>query len=513
MKKVLFVLLLLSPALILAQPKGKQSPDLKKLDTYLAKSLKDWDVPGMSVVIVKGNKVVFTGAYGVKNVETGEKVSPATIFPIASITKGFTAACMAMLVEEKKISWNDPVSKYLPWFELYDPYVTKALTIRDLLTHRSGLATFSGDLLWYGTRYNRVEVLQRAKYLKPAHGFRESFGYSNIMYIAATEVIAQVSGMSWEDFVKSRFLEPLGMKRTTLSITDMLDMSDVTAAHTRVDDKQAVIPFLKWDNMGGAGALNSSAEDMVRWMLLQLNKGTLDGKKYYSESSAREMWQMFTPLAVSKQSEDLYPSTHFRGYGMGWSLMDYHGRRVISHSGGYDGIISYCVLVPEENLGFVILTNTNSSLYHPVSYKILDVWLSNQDTDWSQLVLERIKKRDESEKEKRRKEESERVKTSQPSLPLAAYTGIYQCKMYGDATVFLENDILKVRLEPAPLFVGEMRHWLFNSFAIRMINFPSLPEGKVNFVIGVNGKVEEMRIDIPNPDFDFTELEFKKAGP
>jgi CubicO group peptidase (beta-lactamase class C family) len=300
------------------------------------------------------------------------------------------------------------------------------------------------------------------------------------------------------------------MKRTTTSIDDMKKLNDVVTAHTEKDGKMITIPFTNWDNMGGAGALNSSAIDMTRWIMLQLNKGTLDGKTFFSSNSASNMWQAYTSLQVSKMSEELYPSTHFRAYGLGWSLMDYHGRKVISHSGGYDGIISYCAFVPEDNFGFVILTNANSSLYHPLSYRLLDTWLKKPETDWSTVVLERVRKNEEVEREKSVKEENARVKDSRPSLPLEQYTGLYGGNMYGNASVFIENGILKVRLEPAPLFVGEMRHWQYNSFAVRMINFPSLPEGKINFIIDVDGTVEEMKIDIPNPDFYFTELEFKR---
>jgi CubicO group peptidase (beta-lactamase class C family) len=300
------------------------------------------------------------------------------------------------------------------------------------------------------------------------------------------------------------------MKRTTTSINEMQKMENVVTAHTEKDGKIIPIPFVNWDNMGGAGALNSSAMDMTRWIMLQLNKGSLHGKTYFSANSARNMWQAHISLPVSRSSEELYPSTHFKAYGLGWSLMDYHGRKVVSHSGGYDGIISYCALVPEENLGFIILTNSNSSLYHPIGYKILDSWLSNDDTDWSTLILERIKKNDEAEKLRKNKEENERVRDSKPSLPLESYTGLYGGPMYGNASVFIENGSLMVRLEPAPLFIGEMRHWQYNSFAVTMKNFPSLPEGKINFILGVDGKVDEMRIDIPNPDFYFTELEFKR---
>ena len=489
--------------------KATPSADIKKLDSYFEKALTDWKVPGMAIAIVKDDKVVLSKGYGIKSVKSGERVSPASVFPIASITKGFTSACMAILVEEKKISWDDPVTKYLPWFELYDPYVSKAMKVKDLFCHRSGLMTFSGDLIWCGTSYSREEVVRRARFLKPSHGFRESFGYSNIMYIAATEIISKVSGRSWDDFVKERFLIPLGMNNTTTSINDMMKLPDVVTAHTMVDDKQIVIPFMNWDNMGGAGALNSNVSDMTRWIMLQLNRGSLDGKTYFSQNSSRYMWQSLISLPVTKSSEDLYPSTHFKGYGLGWSLMDYHGRKVVSHSGGYDGIISYCVLVPEEKLGFIILTNSNSSLYHAMAYKILDSFLSKDNTDWSQIILERIRKGEETSKKEVLAEESKRNKDTKP-LPLSMYTGLYGGEMYGNASVYIEEGKLRIRLEPAPLFTGELTHWHYNTFEVKMENFPSLPKGKVNFIINSKGIVDELKIDIPNPDFYFTELEFKR---
>lgn len=509
-KTLILFVLFLSIQIVNAQ-NAKQQKIVKELDHYFEKALKDWNVPGMSIAIVKDDQVVLAKGFGLKNIEKLEKVDENTLFPIASNTKSFTAAALAILVDEGKINWDDPVRKYLPWFELYDPYVSNAITIRDLLCHRSGLATFSGDLLWFGTIYSKEEIVKRAKFLKPVYGFREQYGYSNINYLAAGLIVEKVTGKSWDDFIREKFLKPLGMARSNTSINSFDEIDNVVTPHTDYKNIVVPIPFLNWDNIAPAGSINSSAAEMTKWLRMQLNKGSFEGKKYFSEKVAEEMWASQIPLKVSSFSQKNWPSTHFKAYGLGWNLLDYHGKKVISHSGGYDGIISYSCIVPEINLGFVILTNKNSSLYYPLSFRILDAFLDKTEKDWSSIFLDRQNTNKKRDAENLIKEEQERVKNTKPSLDLNAYTGVYQCEMYGTVKIELTDQKLQLTMNPAPLFTGFLEHWHYDVFSVNFRNFPSLPQGKVIFTLNAQAKVETMLIDVPNPDFDFTEFKFIKV--
>jgi CubicO group peptidase (beta-lactamase class C family) len=300
------------------------------------------------VAVVKDGETVLAKGYGVRELGAPGPVDEHTLFAIASNTKAFTAAALAILVEEGKLSWDDPVTDHLPYFRLYDPYVSQEMRIRDLLSHRSGLGTFSGDLLWYGTGYSAEEVVRRARFLPPAGPFRASYGYSNLMFIAAGEVISAVSGKPWQDFVEERILGPLEMNRTVTSVSDLPPVDNVATPHKNRMDGIYPLAWYNWDAMAAAGGVISSVSDMAEWMKLRLNHGELDGLTLFSEDSSWEMWTIHTPMAMSPGARRSQPTTHFRGYGLGWSLNDYEGRLVASHGGGYDGMFSRVVLVPED---------------------------------------------------------------------------------------------------------------------------------------------------------------------
>jgi len=481
------------------------------LDVYFQNALNDWDVPGMGIAIVTSDSVLFAKGYGVKDINTQLPVDANTLFAVASNTKSFTASGLAILADQGKLTWDDKVVDHLPWFKLYDPYVTANMTIRDLLSHRSGLVTFSGDLVWYGTSHSAEEVVRRARYLKPAYGFRTNFGYSNIMYLAAGLIIEKVSGQSWSDFIKAQFLAPLGMNSTVTSITELNRKGgNVAEPHTSYQYKNIRIDYLNWDNIAPAGALLSSANDMAKWIQLQLNNGKLGDEQIITEKALNEMWYPQILNNVSKFSKELWPTTHFKGYGLGWSIMDYYGKKVISHSGGYDGMISYTAFVPEANIGLVVLTNKNSSLYLPMMYKILDSYIGDSSRDWSAFFLEREAKGKEYQDKLKKEKEEKRILGTRPSADLSKYTGTYKSELYGDATIELKNGILVLQFVPTPLFHSKLTHWQYDTFTIQFPDVPSLPEGTVNFVLNADGEVEQMRVDVPNPDFDFTELEFRK---
>jgi len=480
-----------------------QTQRLDSLDAYFQRSMKLWQVPGMAIAIVKDDSLVFAKGYGLKNIKKKDKVDANTLFPIASNTKAFTAAAIARLVDEGKLSWETKVVDILPYFTLYDPYVTRHFTILDLLSHRSGLKTFSGDLLWYGSDLSGEDVVRRLPYLKQYYEFRTHFGYSNIMYIAAAEIIGKLSGKPWAQYIQDEFLNPLGMKNTLTSISRLDKNLNVVSPHNKVNDDVFPIEFLNWDNVSGAGALISSVNDMSRWIKMQLHHGTWNGHQYFSEEQDQMMKSPKTNFMVSKGYQRYWPSTHFKSYGLGWGLSDYHGRKIVGHSGGYDGIISYTCLVPEENLGFVILTNSNSSLYNPLMYRILDAYLAKDTTDWNKLYLP-------FQQESDKREEIVIDKNApKPSLDRAKYSGVYRDEAYGNIMITNKLGKLELHMLHSSIFTAKLQKFNTDTMLVEFKEVPSLPQGKVMFYVN-GGDVDSLKINVPNPDFDFMEFTFHK---
>ncbi|RYF88078.1 MAG: serine hydrolase [Chitinophagaceae bacterium] len=491
---------------------AQHKPDLKALEQYIENARQEWEIPGMAVAIVKNDTVIFAKGFGVTDILKKNPVNENTLFAIASNSKAFTSASLAILVDEKKITWDDKVTKHLPYFKLQDECATKEMTIRDLLSHKSGLKTFSGDLLWFGSNISREEIVKRARFIKPSYGFRTKYGYQNIMFIAAGEVIPAVSGKTWDEFVKERFLQPLGMNRTNTSILAQATDKNVAQPHVRWNGKMQPVPYLNYDNSGSAAAINSSVNDMTRWIRLHLNKGTLEGKKYFGEDVHRDMWTPQTLNPMSKGAEKLWPSKHFQAYGLGWDLFDYHGRKVVNHSGGLEGMISQVVMVPEEKLGFVVLTNTDNSLPYALMYEITDRFLGEDGRDWSKVLLEFKKAGQKRDAEAKEKLEKERPKNAKPAHKLKEYAGTYRSELYGDVVVKAEGKKLTFQMVPSPLYKGELNIWEKDEFVLSWSHPTFLPGGRVTFVADDKGNIVEMKMDVPNPDFDFTELELKKVN-
>jgi CubicO group peptidase (beta-lactamase class C family) len=510
---VLTTILLVCAVQVVAQPPATAAR-LRQIDEYSARAGAEWKVPGFAIAIVKDDRVVFAKGYGVLELGKTTAVDENTLFAIASNSKAFTAAALAILVDEEKVKWDDKVTKYLPTFELYDPYVTRELTIRDLLSHRSGLATFGGDLLWYESEYGRDEILRRIRFLKPTSSFRSRFGYQNILFLAAGEVVAKVSGKSWDEFVKERFFVPLAMKRTVTSHADLLSSSNVALPHNNeVGGKVRVIRYGKVDNIGAAGGIKSSVADMAQWLRLQLGRGTYEGRKIFSSTASREMWTPHTVFgSISEQAEKFNPTRHFNLYGLGWILSDYQGRLLVSHGGGLDGMTSQVALMPEEKLGVVVLTNSETPLSTILANRVFDAFLGVPARDWNSEFLARNKDNEAARNAADRKRELSRVPQTKLSLPLTAYAGTYSGEMFGDAKVTEEKGQLVLRFLPSPYFVGDLEHWHFDTFRVKWrdsIVYP-FPRGFVTFTLNAQGKVDEMKIEVPNPDFDFKELEFKR---
>jgi CubicO group peptidase (beta-lactamase class C family) len=485
--------------------------NLDKLDAYIDVAYVNWEIPGMAIAIVKDGKIVFAKGYGIKEYGVEDKVDENTLFAIASNTKSFTTAGLSILVDEGKIKWDDKVIDYLPYFKMYDDYVTKEMTIRDLLCHRSGLETFSGDLLWYGSTYSREEVINRASLLEPAYGFRSHYGYSNIMFLAAGQIIESVTGIKWEDFIQQSFLDPLKMNSTYTSIKQFKKDDNLAMPHhVEIGAKPIVLNYLSWDNIAPAGSVISSVNDMSKWLIFQLNNGINEGDTILSEEVIWEMRSPQTIEEIGSWSSNYWASKHFEAYGLGWSMFDFHGKKIVNHGGGADGMISQTVLIPEENMGFVILTNSINYLPTSLMYYILDMYLDKNDTDWSEFYLNYFKYSKKQEKNEQIKEEDERDKNTKPTIELSEYCGIYTSELYGDADVKLESGKLVMYFIPTPMFIGDLSHWEKDTFKIELRNIYNLPYGKVKFILDENKKVTELQVDIPNPDFDFTELKFYK---
>lgn len=484
---------------------------LAEIDQYANKVLQDWGGPGFAIGIVKDDKVIFAKGYGVRELGKPEKVDENTLFAIASNSKAFTTASLAILIDEGKLKWDDKVTKYVPDFQMYDPYVTREITIRDLVSHRSGLGTFSGDLLWYQTNYSADEIIRRIRFLKPGSSFRSQYGYQNLMFMVAGKVIENISGKTWSQFVKERILTPLEMTRTTTSVKDLKD--NFAAPHNESSGKLAPIVYDNVDNAAAAAALNSSVKEMANWLRLQLGRGNFQGKQIFSKERSGEMWSQNTINGVNPNPPKNAPNQLFAGYGLGWGLSDYHRKKMIGHSGGLDGMLSYTALIPEENFGVVVLTNSESPAFVVLRNKILDVFLNAEKRDWNAEALERIKQNKINDAEEDKKLVASRVQNTKPSLALKDYVGTYSSELYGDATIAEENGQLVLRLVPAPNFVADLEHWHYDTFQIKWrksvtYNFP---RGFVTFTLDGKGKTDELKIDQPNSDFWFYELELKRT--
>ncbi len=500
------------PALLLAATLAapgrvcaQSDPRLAGLDAYIEKAMKVWEVPGLALAIVKDDSVIYTRGYGVRELGRPEPVTPHTLFAIGSASKAFTAALMAMLVDSGKVKWDDHVTQYLPWFQLYDPYATREMTIHDVLSHRSGLGR--GDLLWYASPLSRDSVVKAVRYLKPSWSFRSHFGYQNIMYITAGLVEQALGGENWDHLVRHRIFEPLGMTSTFTSVHD-LPRGDMATPHEKVDGKVVPIAWRDIDNAGPAGSIDSNVSDMARWVRFQLNDGQVGGKRLISHEAMREMHSPQTVITITEEGEKLNPWSHFNAYGLGWFLLDYRGTELIHHGGNIDGFSAEVDLVPEEKLGIVILTNMNgSALRDALPFTILDRFLAVPDgKDWSEAYLAESKRMQARADSMRAKVEAAHVKGTKPSLPLDKYAGTYSDSLYGALTISLEQGHLVATRNAA--FVGDLEHWHYDSFrgtwrdhtlGKQFFTFEVDPMGRVSAVKLENLATFQRLADRPRP--------------
>jgi CubicO group peptidase (beta-lactamase class C family) len=458
-------------------------------DAYVRAALTTWKVPGASVAIVRNDSVIYAKGYGVRELGKTTPVDERTIFAIGSSSKAFTAATVAMLVDSGKVSLDAPAAAYLPNFRLFDPYASKEITVRDLLSHRSGLAR--GELLWYGAEYDRDEILRRVRWLEPSWSFRSQFGYQNIMYLAAGQVVARVANTTWDDFVKQRIFQPLGMRETSTSVSALEGMSNVARPHASVNDTVRAVPYRVIDNIAPAGSINSNAVEMAQWVRLHLNDGKYDGKPIISK---RMVDEMRAPQIVIRGMRNMNPSAHLMAYGLGWFLSDYEGSYLVQHGGNIDGMTALVAMLPEEKFGIVILSNMNgSTLPTAVMLRALDHQLKRQPKDWSAELRARADSQQTQARAAQARAAAQRVPNTKPSLPLSEYVGTYADSLYGTAKVTEENGTLHFAF--GPTWRGPLEHWHFNTFRMRL-DTPVLPPAPVHFRLNPAGKVEDVQVDL-----------------
>jgi CubicO group peptidase (beta-lactamase class C family) len=488
------------------------------VDAYVARAMETFDTPGIAVAIVKDDKIVFAKGYGVKKLGDPSPVDENTLFGIGSNTKAFTSATIASLVDEGKLSWDDKVSEKLPGFAMYDPYVSHEMTVRDLLCHRSGLSLGEGDLLlWPRTTYTRAEIVQRIRYMKPAYSFRSKYAYSNLMFITAGELIAAITGKSWEDSVRERIFSPLGMTTSNFSNSDLKPGVDFAWPHSRADGTMKVDEIENKDTISSAGAINSSVAEMAKWIIAQLNHGQVAGsdKRIFSEKQSNEMWSPQTIVPAANEAGPLAGlNTDFEAYGLGWALREYHGHKVVAHSGGLMGFLTRVLLVPDQHLGVVVLTNTDDSdgPMNAIVYKVVDDYLGVKGNDWSAAWKAADDKEHRDADETMKKAATARAANSQPSLPLANYAGTYQDAWYGPATIAMKDGKLTFSLDRSPGAVGEMQPWQHDTFKVHW----KVEDAFLTFALKPDGSVDHFKLQAVSPladfSFDYQDLCFVPAG-
>lgn len=460
MKSKIYLFILLFTGIISLQA---QAPFIG-FDGYVEKGMKDWEIPGLSIAIVKDGKLVYTKGYGVREINKPEKVDENTVFGIGSNTKSFTATALTWLEYERKISLEDKVQRLFPEFQMEDTFASKEMTYRDLLCHRLGTATWYGDFTHWGSKYSKKELIQKMRFIPSVYPFRTRFGYCNVSYMLAGEAIPAVfGGKTWEEVMRERFFTPLSMTRTCTSTDELSAMQNVATPHTLWRKKVITLPWRNIDNLAACGSINSTAVDMSHWLIAQMDSGR------YNEQ-ARIPWkaiqqthipQMILPAMPYRNP--VFPATHLNAYGLGWFMKDYYGKMLIYHSGAVDGMVSITAMLPEEHFAVVILTNHDAhNFISGLMYQCLDAQLKLPYKEWNQYFLEADKK----DKEENRATDLDLQKdiNTQPSLPLSSYAGYYFHPHYGQIAIRLQNGELIVSPSAHPNAKGKLTQWNGDKF-------------------------------------------------
>lgn len=487
MKKSFIVFLIISNSVF------AQHPETDSLDAFIAKQVLDYKVPGLAIGIIKNNKVIFKKGYGVTSALGNLPVTTQTIFPLASCTKAFTAAAMGILVAEGKINWNDKIIKYLPGFKLSDPWITKELTISDILSHRSGLISFDGDLLWYGTNYTRKEIVNKIQYSPIRTNFRLDFGYQNVMYLVAGMIIEVVSGRSWDEFVKEKIFKPLSMTNSSTSILQMEKGNNYAQPHLQNNP----IKLVNMDNIGPAGSINSNIDEMIQWMQVWIGQGKINDTIVINENAFETITSIKTFTS----------STSERGYGFGWYIKYKDGKKVLNHDGGMPGYKSSIVIFPESGAGIVVLTNKISPLSDQLIGALTDCLAKSEKINWFQADKNMSRKSTVYKWDKEREDVGKLIS----AIPnIAKYEGEYVDSVYGKAVIRKENGKAFLELLPTKeLFAGYLYYKSENKFKI-ILNDGFIPAGEIIFERDADSTIKGFKMNMETGDFHFEDLFFKK---
>ena len=487
-----------------------QFADLEKeIEEFVEKAMQAWNVPGLGLAIVKDDEVLLARGYGLREAGKPEPVDEHTLFAIGSNTKAFTATAIGLLVQQGKLSWDDPVTKYLPHFRLQDANATQLITIRDLLSHRAGLGTWAGDMLLLSS-YPTEEIIRRLQHIPPAYGFRAGYGYSNLMFVTAGLVIKTVTGLGWDDFVHQQIFERLGMTDSVTNPCYFGKRTNIAAPHEDIQGILRTLPYREDSNVGAAGSICSSAADMARWMRMQVNDGDLDGDRFVDATIIEETRTPHTPIRLSPMERKLFPSRHYAAYGLGWFLSDIHGRFIVRHTGGVDGMLSSVFLVPEEKLGIAVFTNKlPNATFVVVPHYLLEVLFGLPTRDWIQIYTDLDQEGKEREAQAKSQHADSRAKDTHPSLALENYAGAYDSPILGGAAVSIEEDRLHIQLQAHVSMSGTMEHWHYDTFLCKWDD-PVLGESLVPFVTDGQGNVVEFHVRIREDWIDPLEHVFKK---
>lgn len=471
-------------------------------------------VPGLAIAIVEDSKTTLARGFGVRQLGAPAAVDGDTLFPTGSTGKAITVAALATLVDGGKIKWDDKVIDHLPGFQMYDPWVTREITIRDLLTHRSGLGYGAGDLLFVPrSKLSRAETVHRVRYLKPATSFRSTYAYSNLMYVVAGQLIEQVSGKTWEDYTREHVLRPAGMTVSTTHNEDNFATANRAYPHARMNGGLRgagdQVRLDERDDLGRnaapAGGIASSANDLARWLHVQLGAGaTPEGKRVFSAETHAQMWTPSMPMPTGPMPPELKPiESKLSSYGLGWDLMDYRGARMIWHGGAVFGFGTAVVLLPEQNVGFAIAINSeDGELVRGLMYELADHYLGKPKADWPATFQAYKAKKVRQGLELVKAKQAKPVKST-PSLPPASLVGTYADPWYGKLAITQENNALRVDFTSTQRMAGRLEHWQYDTWITRFDD-AALEPAYLSFAFDKDGKVQGIKLAPVSPIADFS---------
>ena len=474
------------------------------LDNYVKRGMKDAQIPGLALAVIKDGKVVVMKGYGVRELGKNDPVDENTLFMIASNSKLFTATSIAKLEAEKKLSLDDKVSKYIPRYKVYDEDVSRMITIRDLLSHHLGTKTFQGDFTFWNSNLSRQEVITRMRLLKPVQQFRKDFGYCNSCFLTAGEIIPVVSGMPWEKYIEENIFKPLGMTNTYALTKDIETRKNVAVPYTNTFGQLAKLPFDKIDDMAPAGSIVSNVKDVSKWLMMQLDSGRYEGKQIIPWSAIQKTRDINTVLSSRKFGS---APTHIRGYGLGVFINDYDGRMIYWHTGGADGFVTNTCFVPEEKLAITILTNNdNQNFFEALRLQILDAYLGMSYVNREANEFRNIQAA-EKETQASIKKLQDRIKNNMPDKS-RDFTGTYTNNLYGNLTITKGTDNkLQMKFEHHPFLVGTLEYMDNNEF---MTTYSPIAYGIFASKFKVeNGKVISVEIKV-NDFIEYDPYVFEK---